>query len=488
MREWREKMDLSFGEIAKACGGKLTLSGNANDDTCVTDFEVDSRKVIPGGVFVAAPGEHADGHSFAKAALDKGAILLIVSKTPQEFCSGTGENIQDWGSYVLVEDTLQALKDIAEYYRSKLNVKVVGITGSSGKTSTKELIAEVLSGKYSVLKTEGNFNNEIGVPLTLLRIRSTHQAAVVEMGISDFGEMHRLSRMAKPDICVITNIGQSHLDNLKSRDGILKAKSEIFDFMAQDAEICLNGEDDKLAGLGLIKGRRPLFFGLGTGKNQTVYASDIKSLGLWGSDAVIHIGEETFPVHVPLPGTHMVLNAAAAACVASVMGLTPRQIAEGIERTKPVSGRERLIRMERYTVIDDCYNANPASMKAALDLLSLADTEKVAILGDMFGLGEDNEQELHEKVGAYAVSRGIGRILCVGERSAHMFEAACAHAAQKSHIVYFPNLDAVLAALEGDREEYVPDGCTVLVKASHAMKFENILGLLCGERSCDVEK
>lgn len=171
----------------------------------------------------------------------------MVQKTPKQVEAEQGVPAACWGAYILVEDTLQALKDIAEYYRSLLTIPIVGITGSVGKTSTKEFIAGVLSEKYQVLKTEGNFNNEIGVPLTLLRIRPEHEAAVVEMGISDFGEMHRLSKMVRPTVCVITNIGQCHLENLKTRDGILKAKTEIFDYMSENGEVCLNGEDDKLS-------------------------------------------------------------------------------------------------------------------------------------------------------------------------------------------------------------------------------------------------
>lgn len=471
-------MNLTIGDIVAACRGRLVLSVDGTSDICVTSVVVDSRKVTEGAVFIATLGERVDGHSFVASAFAQGAVLAVVSKTPDRLSEETGETVSGWGSYVVVEDTLQALKDIAEYYREKLDVKVVGITGSAGKTSTKEFIAGVLAEKYSVLKTEGNFNNEIGVPLTLLRIQQSHQIAVVEMGISDFGEMHRLSKMAKPDICVITNIGQSHLDNLKSRDGILKAKSEIFDFMAEDGEICFNGEDDKLAAISEIKGHKPHFFGFGGSPSQEAYATDVVSKGLWGSDATIRMGDAAFEVHVPLPGIHMVLNAAAAACVAGVLGLTPKQIASGIEKITPVSGRNNLIRLEKYTLIDDCYNANPASMRAALDLLAMADTEKVAILGDMFGLGEENNAELHEQVGVYAAQKGIDRIYCVGERSGAMYQAVCDHAEETKQVAHFPTLEALLTALEQEREEYVPEGCTVLIKASHAMEFGKVLDAL----------
>ena len=256
-------MDLNIKEIAAAAGGTLVLGGGADGDAGVTSAVLDSRKVEAGGVFFATVGERVDGHKFITEVFAKGAALVITQKKPEQVEAEHGCKASEWGSYLLVEDTLQALKDIAECYRRKLQVKVVGITGSVGKTSTKEFIAGVLAQKYKVLKTEGNFNNEIGVPLTLLRIRKEHEIAVVEMGISNFGEMHRLSRMARPDICVMTNIGQSHLENLKDREGILRAKSEIFDFMAEDGQICLNGGDDKLSELTTIKGHEPHFFGLG---------------------------------------------------------------------------------------------------------------------------------------------------------------------------------------------------------------------------------
>lgn len=495
-------MKLTIKEIAEACGGKLVLQGrDENCDVCVSSVVIDSRKVENGSVFLATVGERVDGHRFISQVYSQGAVLAVTQKTPEQVARETGADCSGWGSYVLVEDSLQALKDIAESYRRKLDIRIVGITGSVGKTSTKEFIAGVLAEKYKVLKTEGNFNNEIGVPLTLLRIREEHQAAVVEMGISDFGEMHRLSKMVRPDVCVITNIGQCHLENLKTRDGILKAKSEIFDFMAEDGEICLNGEDDKLACLMDVKGHKPHFFGLGGNAAEEVAAVDIESHGLWGSDAVLELRQETdranaacadgspgveesvikLPVHVPLPGAHMVLNAAAAACVARLFGLNTEQIADGIRKIVPVSGRNNLIRLNSYTLIDDCYNANPASMKAAVDLLAMADTEKVAILGDMFELGEDSDR-LHREVGAYAAGKGIDRILCVGQLSEAMFQAAAEHAEETVHIAHFPTLDALLDCLKQERKEYIPDGSTVLIKASHGMEFVRVLEFLkdCG--------
>lgn len=497
-------MEFTIKEIAAACGGRLFLKKDTDGDTCVTSVVIDSRKAEKGGVFLATVGEKADGHSFISQAYERGAVLAVTQKTPEQVADETGRDCSRWGSYLLVEDSLQALKDIAEAYRRKTGIPIVGITGSVGKTSTKEFIAGVLSEKYKVLKTEGNFNNEIGVPLTLLRIRPEHELAVVEMGISDFGEMHRLSKMVRPNVCVMTNIGQCHLENLKSRDGILKAKSEIFDFMAENGEICLNGEDDKLSALTEVKGRRPHFFGLGGNPAEEVRAGEIVSHGLWGSDAVLEFGGpgngavpksvecigsgegrtgQRVKIHVPLPGVHMVLNAAAAACVAELFGLSAREIAAGIEKLQPVSGRNNLIRLDKFTLIDDCYNANPASMRAAIDLLAMADTEKVAVLGDMFELGE-NSDALHAGVGEYAAAAGIDRILCVGENALHMFDAAADRAEETRHIAHFPTREAFLTALEQEREEYIPDGSTVLIKASHGMEFGKVLEFL---ESCGIK-
>ena len=495
-------MNLTLGEIAAACGGKLVLQGEkASIDSCVSSVNVDSRKVEADGVFIATVGEQVDGHRFIVPVFAQGGILAVTQKTPEQVETEHGCKASEWGSYVLVEDTLQALKEIGEAYRKKMHTKIVGLTGSSGKTTTKELIAGVLAERYRVLKTEGNYNNQIGVPLTLLRIREEHEVAVVEMGISDFGEMHRLSKMARPDVCVITNIGQSHLKDLKSRDGILKAKSEIFDYMAEGGEICLNGEDDMLSTLKEIKGHKPHFFGLGGNPLEEVVAEEIACHGLEGSDAILrlqgrvaarsqeHRGEVgptasvRVPIHVPQPGMHMVLNAAAAACVAGLFGLTGEEIRAGIARVAAVGGRTNIIRLPGYTLVDDCYNANPESMRAAIDLLALAETKKVAILGDMFNLGEDYDK-LHGQMGIHAVEAGIDHIICVGEASQYMFQAAMDEAEkagsskEESSILYFPHRQALLERLSFHIEELIPEGSTVLIKASHGMEFAEVLEFL----------
>jgi UDP-N-acetylmuramoyl-tripeptide--D-alanyl-D-alanine ligase len=429
---------------------------------------MDSRLVQKDYIFLASVGERVDGHNYIDEVFEKSALAVICEKAP----------VHPKGPYILVDNSLQALKDIAAWYRTQLNIKVVGITGSVGKTSTKEFISSVLARKYKVLKTEGNYNNEIGLPLTILKITGEHEVAVLEMGISNFGEMHRLSKIAQPDICVITNIGQCHLENLGSRQGILKAKSEIFDFMNEDGRVCINGDDDMLATLQEIKGRKPVRFGLH--QENDITGSDIVSKGLFGSSCTIHIGEKAYVTEVPLPGSHMVLNALAATAVGTLLDVAPDQIVEGIKAVKPVGGRSNIIRHEQHTIIDDCYNANPVSMKAALDLLSMADTRKVALLGDMGELGID-EEKLHKDVGEYAVSSGVDLLVCVGKLSRNMSEGAKAILEKGNdslihhpEVLYFETRDALIDALP----DILKNDDTVLVKASHFMGFEHVVSAI----------
>lgn len=463
--------NMTLSNIAKACGGVLKepeqmSQKNPADQREASCVVIDSRKIEPDGIFIAARGERADGHSFIPDVAAKGALGIVCEQEP-ESCSVP---------YILVEDSFKALKAIAEFYRQQLSVQVMGITGSVGKTSTKEFIASVLSVKYKVLKTLGNFNNEIGLPLTVLSIRQEHEIAVLEMGISDFGEMHRLSRIARPDICVMTNIGQCHLENLGTREGILKAKSEIFDYMNPEGYVFVNGDDDLLCRIGKKGKHNPVHFGLNPANE--IFASDVMSKGLFGSHAVIHANLEVFPVEIPLPGAHMVLNALAAAGVGMQLGLKVQEIKEGIARVETVSGRSNVLSLPFATVIDDCYNANPVSMKAAIDLLTMALGRKVAVLGDMFELGE-RQEVLHGEVGAYGVEKGVDVLICTGELSRHMYEEAVGKKengafANKTEVYYFETRDDMLGKLPA----ILKKGDTILVKASHGMQFEKVVEFL----------
>ncbi len=459
--------EMSLQQIAQSCGGTY-YGSDALLTREVAGVVTDSRQVEQDFLYIALRGERVDGHRFIPDVFARGAAAVLSEQVLTDPA----------GPYILVDSCPQALKDVAAYYRSTLSIPVVGIAGSVGKTSTKEMIAAVLAEKFSVLKTEGNFNNEIGLPLTLLRIRADHEVAVVEMGISDFGEMHRLAKMARPDICVMTNIGQCHLENLVDRDGVLRAKSEIFDYLRPDGVIVLNGNDDKLSTIDEVKGVRPTrYFVADQGMKPAaqpyfVTADAIENHGLKGMAAMLHFQGDTpedVAITEPIPGVHNVYNACAAACVGKALGLTTAEICAGISHARTIAGRTNLIETESLMIIDDCYNANPVSMRASLDVLALATGRRIAVLGDMGELGEE-ELSLHAQVGAYAATKGLELLLCAGERCKAMAEAARDGVAT----LHFSGRDELLAYLL----ENIKKGDTVLVKASHFMAFSQIVEAL----------
>lgn len=451
--------NLTLEHIAQACHG-VYHGPEEKKNICVTAITSDSRKIEEGCLFVPIAGARADGHDFIPQVMEAGALGTLSEKELDgaEF------------PYVQVESSLQAVKDIAAYYLEQLQIPVVGITGSVGKTSTKEMIASVLGEKYRVLKTQGNFNNELGLPLTVFRLREEDEIAVLEMGISDFDEMHRLAAIARPNTCVITNIGTCHLENLGDRDGVLKAKTEVFDHLKENASVILNGDDDKLSTVEQVQGKTPVFFGLDS--NRSIYADEIESRGLKGISCKIHTPAGEFSVVVPIPGQHMVYNALAGTAVGLTYGMTLEEIRAGIENLQSLSGRFHIIETEKYTIIDDCYNANPMSMKASLGILKDALGRKVAVLGDMGELGTD-EAALHAEVGTFAGTAGIDLLICVGTLCQHMAEAA-----KKSNsgleVVHLENLEQLLEKLP----ELVKEKDTVLVKASHFMNFGRVVETL----------
>ena len=371
--------NMTLKNITAACHG--TFHGDSSFlEKEITGVAIDSRKAAPGFLFVPLKGARVDGHTFIPQVMEQGALATLTEEDPSSLTCPC----------IHVESCEKALRDIAAFYRMQLDIKVVGITGSVGKTSTKEVIASVLKEKYRTLKTQGNFNNELGLPLTVFRLREDDQIAVLEMGISDFGEMTRLAKIAKPDTCVITNIGTCHLENLGDRDGVLKAKTEIFQYVKKN--IVLNGDDDKLSTVKEYNSMQPVFFG--NGENASVTCENVESRGLKGMSCDICLkgkmaenGElQTFHVDIPMPGRHMVSNALAAAAVGRLYGLNAEQIKNGIESLEPVSGRFNMIENGKFMIVDDCYNANPMSMKASLDVLQDGLGRKVAILGDMVSL------------------------------------------------------------------------------------------------------
>lgn len=449
--------NITLEQILKSCGGQYF--GKKEDlKKEVTGIVTDSRKILPGNVFVPLKGEKTDGHKYIPQVLAAGA-LATLSET---------ELAGNPGNYILVESALGAMQRIAAFYRNDLGIKVVGITGSVGKTSTKEMIASVLNERYKVHKTAGNFNNHIGLPLTIFDLKKEHEVGVLEMGISDFGEMHTLASIANPDICVITNIGLCHLENLKTRDGILKAKTECFYHMRENGRVILNGLDDKLNTIKEVNGAAPVFYGR---EGDTAYASDVTDLGLSGIRIRLHLNGEVREVTIPIPGEHNIYNALAAACVGHALGMELEEICRGIESVETIGGRSNLIHVKDMTLIDDCYNANPVSMKDSLDVLSKAEGRKIAVLGDMGELG-DAEKELHAQVGAYLSGKNIDYLFCAGELSREI-----AREAKKNPmctVAHFSSKEELIPALLQE----VKEGDTILIKASHFMEFPKIVEAL----------
>lgn len=464
--------NMTLEQIAGACGG--TYVGSETDKKKeISGVVIDSRLVEPGYLFIPIKGAKVDGHRFIPDVFAKGALAVL---SEQELNNPAGP-------YILVASTETAMKRIAAYYRRTLNIKVVGITGSVGKTSTKEMIASVLSQKYNVLKTEGNLNNEIGLPLTIFKIRQQHEVAVLEMGISEFGEMHRLSEMAYPDICVITNIGTCHLENLHTRDGILQAKTECFSHMKGNGIAVLNGDDDKLCTKKIVNGRPAVFYGMGEAAavveteagekalaEKSIYATDVQVMGLTGTKAVIHIGTgKSSPVEIPIAGEHNVYNALAATAVAVQLGLNTEEIRRGIEAVQTIGGRSNLIHKDGITVIDDCYNANPVSMKASIDVLAKASGRKLAVLGDMGELGVD-ERQLHYSVGKHLKGKGINALFCTGTLAGEIVNAVRTNSPE-TEIYYMESKEELIKEIK----KYRKAGDTILIKASHFMGFSDIV-------------
>lgn len=471
--------NMTLENIVKACNG--TYHGDPNLlEKEVEGITLDSRQIEKDWLFVATKGERVDGHSFIPQVREKGACCVLCEKIPE------GD-----GAYILVKDSFKALKDMAKFYRNSLDIKVVGITGSVGKTSTKEMIAGVLSEKYEVLKTAGNFNNEVGLPLTIFRIRDHHEIAVLEMGISDFGEMERLADIANPDIAVITNIGTCHLENLKDRKGVYKAKSKVFDYLKENGVAVMNADDDILCEVEQVNGKTPYFFKKvecadympeeHMQASHLVYADCIVSGGLAGSKCRIHFSKEgnhthvmqSFEAQINVPGEHQVSNAACATMVGLLLNLEADEIKAGIAKVVPINGRTNIIQGKNYTIVDDCYNANPMSMKASAELLATANTRKVAVLGDMFELGKDSDA-LHYQTGAHVAKQEIDVICAIGENAKHLYQGALDQNNSKIQILCFEDKKTFLEKTG----EILKKGDTILLKASHGMGFAELVDTL----------
>ena len=417
----------------------------------------DNRDVKPGNLFICIRGARADGHDFANMAFASGAACCLAERVLQDA----------QGPYVLVNSTLEAIKTIGKYYRSLFDIPVIGITGSVGKTTTKEMTAAVLGAKFRVLKTQENLNNELGVPLTLLSLDDRYEAAVIEMGISDFGEMGRLADMVRPDICIMTKIGYSHIETFGDLNGVLRAKSEVFAYIRPDGAAVVNGDDEllKVYDPGIHK----ITFGLDA--HNDFRADNVHTEGTETVKFDIVSGSGHFPVTIPAYGIHLVSAALAAAATGRQLGMTDEEIRRGLFSYKPTEGRSNVKDTGFITLIDDCYNANPNSVKAALTSLSSLQRRRVAILGDMLELGEQAEQ-LHREIGEIAARSGISRLICSGENAVFIYEGYIS--ADGDDPWYFPDKTELISAIP----ELIEKHDAVLVKASNGMKFKEIIPML----------
>lgn len=445
---------LSVKQILQFVGGE-TKNKETVENIMVTNICTDTRKIGPGSLFVPIKGENFDGHTFIEDAFKKGAVAAL-----------SHEKISGSGVVISVEDTRVALRDLAEHYLAMFKIPVVAVTGSVGKTSCKDMLAAVLGSRFEVLKTDGNFNNDIGVPLTVFRIEKEHELAILEMGMNHFDEITVLSKIARPDYAVITNIGVSHIENLGSREGIFKAKKEVFDYMTSQGMAIINGDDDYLPQLESELEMKTKVFGLT--KDFAYKADEIKSLGYKGMSALFSTPHKSFKVDVPALGEHMIYNVLPAIAIAEDLGLSEEEIKKGIQSFVPTKMRLNIYEVgNNITIIDDVYNASPDSMKAALKTLDQLPCEgkKIAILGDMFEMG-DHAQDGHRKVGADAAKMNIDLLICVGG-DAHYIKEAYGH----KSAYYFPTIQEANKAIE----QIIEPEDTILLKASRGMHFEKMI-------------
>ena len=436
-------------EICAAVGGTLLQDSGAP----VTGVTTDSRAVQPGQLFIPLVGERFDGHAYIGKALEGGAAGCLTAAVPETLLPGK--------LYIQVADTRLALKALASWYRDKFDLPVVQVTGSAGKTTTKEMIASVLSQRYNTLRTEGNFNNDIGAPLTLLRLMPEHQAAVIETGMNHFGEIRYLGEMVRPDIAVITNVGDAHIENLgNTRQGILRAKCEIFENLTPEGIAVLNGDDELLNTVTLPQ----TILRCGVDDGCGVRVTDIDDRGLEGVACTVTIEGEHYRLTTSAPGRYMIYPMAMAAAIGRRLGLTGEEIAAGVAAYTTVGSRMHLIRLpgERL-VIDDCYNANPQSMAEGLRMLAASPARhRVAVLGDMGELGQLTAQA-HRDMGALTRRLGLTAV-AVGEKMHALTET-------DPQAQWFATVEEAMPAI---RQLFTP-GTAVLVKASHAMHFERIV-------------
>jgi len=458
---------MTLDEIVSAIQGKIVIQGEFAGFNVVS---TDTRKIGKDDIFIALKGEKFDANDYIEEASRKGAAICIVDQIKYK-----SEEIQKYTTVIKVQDTGEALLDLAEFYRSKLNLKVVAITGSTGKTSTKDLVAAALSSKYKVFKTEGNFNNQIGLPLMIFKLDSSYDIAVLEMGMNNLREIHSMAKAARPDIALITNIGTAHIGMLGSRENILKAKLEITDFFNDKNILIINGDNDLLS---TVKTDKFRIVKIGLDNDLEFKAEDVQ-LGETYVDFILQErGYKTGDkFHVDVPGKHTIYNSLLAIACGKLLNMNNSEISEGLENLQTTAMRLDIIKGTKFNIINDCYNANPESMKAAIEVLkNVGSGRKVAVLGTM---GEQGKVALesHRNVGKYAAENGIDLLVTLGEFN-NVYEEGFKAGLSNKLKGEFKTFNDYDKAVDYLLSEYLKSGDTVLIKASRAEKFEKIVDQL----------
>ena len=445
--------NLTLEHIAEACGGiyRGTEEQKKEEVTCIF---TDSRKAEKGGLFVPIKGARADGHAFIEQVMKQGALATLSEKD-------LGEQPYP---YIQVKSSLTAVKDIAEYYLKQLSIPVVGITGSVGKTTTREMIAEALSAGFLVYKTPGNSNSQVGVPITIAEIPQSAEIGVIELGMSEPGEMERIARVARVDCAVMTNIGVAHIEQLGSQEHILEEKLHIQDGMPAEGILFLNGDDPLLASVVPKEGRKRVLYGLG--RDCDYRAEDLHLEEGYPVFTAVH-GDRSVRVRLQVMGSHMVSNAMAALAVADTYGLSMEKAALALGQFKGYKGRQQIFQWGGVTVIDDSYNASPVSMKAGLEVLASVKGEgrRIAVLADMKELGLEAVR-FHEEIGAYIGEHPLDMVLLLGELASCIGSGMDAARAVTPHI----EMDR-LAQVEEWLDEHIKEGDCILFKGSNSMKL-----------------
>lgn len=445
-------LELNLQEIVKATKGALLKEADVKEIKAVS---TDTRKIEEGTMFIALKGENFNGNNYVLEAFNKGAKIAIVDEVKCDL-----NELKEDVALIKVQNTGRALMDLAKFYREKLGLKVVGITGSAGKTSTKDLVAAVLSDKYKVFKTKGNFNNEIGLPLMILELDSTYDVAILEMGMRGLGQIKELAEIASPDLGIITNIGISHIEILKTRENILKAKMEIATFFDKNNTLVVCGNDDFLGDLPEAEYK---IVKTGVGENFKIGAKNI-ALEELSSKFTVYDGEKEEEFSLDMPGEHNISNLMLGIAIAKELGVSFEEMKRGLKNIEATSMRLELIKKDGFSILNDCYNSSPVAVKSAIDVMkNIEGKRRMAVLGTMRELGHKSE-EAHEEIGKYAKENGIEKVLCFGDFSENIKEG------YGEGCTVYENKEELIK----DLLNIICDGDIILVKASRSLKFEEI--------------